>query len=179
MSSEKRHVDIPSLPIEEDWCEACDALLKAVEGAKATVPAMKNLRPSFGDFVDVVLLLLSKVGVKTIDSLHHLEHHLEKTYDQNIGSDLYPDDIFVGAWTEGSDSAGGSASPAESYFFWGDVKNYTRPRRRMYKELCLAGYVEQVSYSLYHFKGKNKKYLPAVLRVAQDLLYALYHCQGC
>ncbi len=179
MSSQKRHVDIPSLPIEEDWRDVYDALLRSVEKAKVTVPAMKDLCPSFGDLVDMVLFLLSKVGVKTIDSLHNLEHHLKELYNQNLDSDFYPDDIFVDAWTEGSDSAGGSASPAESYFFWGDIRNFTRPRRRMHKEFYLASYVEQVSYSLYYFKGRNKKYLPMVLRVAQDLLYALYHCKGC
>lgn len=149
-------------------------------------------RFQFNEFVDCIFFLLEKAGVQFIDNVNDLDEHLRKIYyrkkQENESAQFYPDEIFMEAWWSRAGPGDGYASIAETYFshsdnFGGILKLLTYWKFRHgdivflgpSRELGIMNWRRftnyRMKYNLLLLKlERNKKYIPCIFRVAQDLL---------
>jgi|GEM_PF-4118416 len=141
---------------------------------------------SFGDFMNCVLFLLERRGVSVIEDAWRFFEALQLYSRKRV--DIYPEEVFGGAFTGSSGPMGGYASTAEEYFFHNIFgANYIRALvlwEYMRGDLLFLGhsrYVPQVAWGnflrytkTYVFpklkREVNKKYISCILAVVDDII---------
>jgi hypothetical protein len=140
----------------------------------------------FGDFFDMILILLEKANIKKIESIDDLSSALRYLYKNGKTNDRdweLLDDILYGAWASQPGPGGGYASAAESHLMRLRVKFGLTKWVFMIGNIMYLGYSDHIpqqnwcnyhSYRLTYLYPKfkraiNKKYLASIISIAREL----------